>query len=120
MYSAASANFQYKCTFLDINDIFLYREVPLYVYIYVFHYLTVAAIFHPGDNKEHLKVTLLRVDSSLQGVLSCLPDFNPSSRNGMVEDPDHAPFLIAGATGLHIGSSELREKAAEVIHAACK
>ncbi|XP_062168697.1 proteasome activator subunit 4-like isoform X2 [Alnus glutinosa] len=74
----------------------------------------------PGDNKEHLKVTLLRVDSSLQGVLSCLPDFNPSSRNGMVEDPDHAPFLIAGATGLHIGSSELREKAAEVIHAACK
>ena len=65
-------------------------------------------------------MTLLRVDSSLQGVLPCLPDFNPSSKNGMVEDPDRAPFLIAGATGLHIGSSELREKAAEVIHAACK
>ncbi|KAF3973789.1 hypothetical protein ACB098_06G003200 [Castanea mollissima] len=74
----------------------------------------------PGDRNEHLKVTLLRIDSSLQGVLSCLPDFNPSSRNGTVEDPDHSPFLIAGATGSSVGSTELREKATEVIHAACK
>lgn len=65
-------------------------------------------------------MTLLRIDSSLQGVLSCLPDFNPSSRNGTVEDPDHSPFLIAGATGSSVGSTELREKATEVIHAACK
>lgn len=74
----------------------------------------------PGDEKEHLKVTLLRIDSSLQGVLSCLPDFIPSSRNGMVEDPEHASFLIAGATGSSVGSIHLREKAAEIIHKACK
>lgn len=74
----------------------------------------------PGNEKEHLKVTLLRIDSSLQGVLSCLPDFRPSSMNGMVEDPGHVSFLIAGATGSCVGSTALREKAADVIHATCK
>ena len=78
------------------------------------------AICHTGDEKEHLKVTLLRIDSSLQGVLSCLPDFRPSSSNAVVEDPDHTSFLIAGATGSSVGSTQLREKAAEVIHASCK
>ncbi|KAK9269629.1 hypothetical protein L1049_001406 [Liquidambar formosana] len=38
-----------------------------------------------GNEKEHLKVTLLRIDSSLQGVLSCLPDFSLSSKNKMVD-----------------------------------
>ncbi|KAG8385951.1 hypothetical protein BUALT_Bualt03G0098600 [Buddleja alternifolia] len=74
----------------------------------------------PGSEKDHLKVTLLRVDSSLQGVLSCLPDFRPSSKNGMVKEPGFPPFLIAGATGSSIGSSELREKAANIIHESCK
>ncbi|WCJ32534.1 Proteasome activator subunit 4 [Euphorbia peplus] len=73
-----------------------------------------------GNEKEHLKVTLLRIDSSLQGVLSCLPDFRPSSRNGIVNDPDHGSFFIAGATGSTVGSIELREKAATIIHTACK
>ncbi|KVI02356.1 Armadillo-like helical [Cynara cardunculus var. scolymus] len=70
----------------------------------------------PGNEKDHLKVTLLRIDSSLQGVLSCLPDFIPSFRNGKV-DP---PFLIAGATGASVGSTRLREKAANIIHIASK
>ncbi|KAL8033297.1 hypothetical protein ABFX02_13G151400 [Erythranthe guttata] len=74
----------------------------------------------PGDEKDHLKVTLLRVDSSLQGVLSCLPDFSPSSENGMVKEASFSPFLIAGATGSRVGSSELRQKAANVIHETCK
>ncbi|XP_011095624.1 proteasome activator subunit 4 isoform X1 [Sesamum indicum] len=74
----------------------------------------------PGDEKDHLKVTLLRVDSSLQGVLSCLPDFRPSSENGMVKEAGCSPFLIAGATGSCVGSSELREKAADVIHETCR
>lgn len=65
-------------------------------------------------------MTLLRLDSSLQGVLSCLPDFRPPSRNGIVDDPGHIPFLIAGASGASVGSIELREKAAEIIHVACK
>lgn len=65
-------------------------------------------------------MTLLRVDSSLQGVLSCLPDFKRPSRNGMFEDPGYVPFLIAGATGSYVGSTALREKAADIIHATCK
>ncbi|CAL5335470.1 unnamed protein product [Camellia sinensis] len=73
-----------------------------------------------GNEKEHLKVTLLRLDSSLQGVLSCLPDFRLSFGNGMVDDLGHIPFLIAGATGARVGSAELREKAADIIHTACK
>ncbi|KAL5803775.1 hypothetical protein ACOSQ3_030575 [Xanthoceras sorbifolium] len=73
----------------------------------------------PGNEKEHLKVTLLRIESTLQGVLSCLPDFSPSSRNEMIEDPG-PPFLIAGASGSSVGSTELREKAADIIHASCK
>ncbi|CAL5202430.1 unnamed protein product [Lathyrus oleraceus] len=72
-----------------------------------------------GDEKEHLKVTLLRIESSLQGLFSCLPDFVPDSRNGMVEDPNHT-FLIAGATGCTVGTTALREKATEIVHAACK
>ncbi|XP_042004596.1 proteasome activator subunit 4-like [Salvia splendens] len=74
----------------------------------------------PGDEKDHFKVTLLRVDSSLQGVLSCLPDFRPSSENGMVKEAGASPFLIAGATGSCVGSTELRQKAANVIHETCK
>ncbi|CAI0540944.1 unnamed protein product, partial [Linum tenue] len=74
----------------------------------------------PGNEKEHLKVTLLRIDSSLQGVLSCLPDFSPASRNGIVNDPSYITSLIAGATGATVGSSELREKAAEIVHSVCK
>lgn len=72
-----------------------------------------------GDEKEHLKVTLLRIESSLQGLFSCLPDFVPASKNGMVEDSNHT-FLIAGATGCTVGTTALREKATEIVHAACK
>lgn len=65
-------------------------------------------------------MTLLRIDSSLQGVLSCLPDFRPSCRNGMAEEQSDFPFLIAGATGSCVGTMELRAKAADVIHATCQ
>lgn len=74
----------------------------------------------PGIEKEHLKVTLLRIDSSLQGVLSCLPDFRPSYRNGMAEEQPDIPFVIAGATGSCVGTMELRAKAADIIHATCQ
>jgi proteasome activator subunit 4 len=48
-----------------------------------------------------------------------LPDFVPASKNGTVEDPKHT-FLIAGATGCTVGTTALREKATEIVHAACK
>ncbi|KAJ6818123.1 proteasome activator subunit 4 [Iris pallida] len=70
--------------------------------------------------KEHLKVTLLRIYSSLQGVMSCLPDMRPSCKNGGAKDLDDNYFLIAGAVGSPVGSSEMRERAAQQIHEACK
>lgn len=82
--------------------------------------LIIDAIVCTGDEKEHLKVTLLRIYSSLQGVMSCLPDMRPSYRNKGAEDMDHGNFLIAGAVGSSVGSSEMRERAAQHIHVACK
>lgn len=79
--------------------------------------LIIYQLWSTGNEKDHLKVTLLRIDSSLQGVLSCLPDFIPSFKNGKVENP---PFLIAGATGSSVGSIKLREKAANIVHVASK
>ena len=70
--------------------------------------------------KDHLKVTLLRIDSSLQGVSSCLPDFSPCFMNGKLEGSGSNLFLIAGATGSKVGSVAFRERAADVIHAASK
>lgn len=74
----------------------------------------------PGDEKEHLKVTLLRIYSSLQGVMSCLPDMSPSCKNRGTKDFDLNHSVIAGAIGSCIGSAEMREKAAQQIHIACK
>ena len=62
---------------------------------------------------------LLQIDSSLQGVLSCMPDFIPSFKNGKVGSPVPS-FFIAGASGPSVGSTKLREKAADIIHAACR
>lgn len=73
-----------------------------------------------GNEKDHLKVTLLRIDSSLQGVLSCLPDFHPTVAPDTAEDTLEGLFLLAGAAGARVGSTEMRVKAAEVIHAACR
>ena len=87
--------------------------------MYAFLTAILNVLCHAGDEKEHLKVTLLRIESSLQGLFSCLRDFVPDSRNGMVEDSNHM-FLMAGATGCTVGSTALREKATEVVHAACK
>ncbi|XP_057530197.1 proteasome activator subunit 4-like isoform X1 [Amaranthus tricolor] len=73
-----------------------------------------------GNEKDYLKVTLLRIDSSLQGVLSCLPDFNPSLVTDNVEDTVQDLFLLAGAAGARVGSTEMRVRAAQVIHATCR
>lgn len=73
-----------------------------------------------GHEKDHLKVTLLRIDSSLQGVSSCLPDFRPSFVDAKAEDPSHSLFLIAGAIGSRVGSTDMRQKAADTMHAVCK
>ncbi|MCO5605356.1 hypothetical protein L7F22_059539 [Adiantum nelumboides] len=70
-----------------------------------------------AKEKEHLRVVLLRIDSSLRGVQSCLPDFRSSAAvtdNGEVE-----PYFISGAIGASVGSAHLREEAADILHLAC-
>ncbi|GFQ02550.1 proteasome activator subunit 4 [Phtheirospermum japonicum] len=49
-----------------------------------------------------------------------LDQYKPSSGNGMVKESGCSPFTIAGATGSCVGSSELRQKAADIIHETCK
>ncbi|XP_074569693.1 proteasome activator subunit 4 [Curcuma longa] len=73
-----------------------------------------------GDEKEHLKVTLLRIYSSLQGVMSCLPDMHPSCKHREAKIVDFDSSVIAGAVGPSIGSADMRERAAQQIHAACR
>lgn len=52
--------------------------------------------------------------------MSCLPDMRPSYKNSSSKEEDHATFLIAGASGPSVGTSQMRERAAQVIHVACK
>ncbi|KAI0501736.1 hypothetical protein KFK09_016681 [Dendrobium nobile] len=73
-----------------------------------------------GNEKELLKVTLLRIYSSLQGVMSCLPEMRPSLRSTSITDQDYNFFLIAGAVGSPVGNSEMRERAAQQVHVACR
>lgn len=73
-----------------------------------------------GIEKEHLKVTLLQIYSSLQGVMSCLPDMRPSCENSGTKDFNYDNFLIAGAVGSSVGNSEMRERAAQHMHDACR
>ena len=72
-----------------------------------------------AEEKEHIRVLLLRVNSSLRGVRSCLPDF----KECQVTPVDHQevqPYFIAGASGASVGSVELREEAAATLHLCCK
>eukprot|EP01018_Ginkgo_biloba_P025861 Gb_28182 [translate_table: standard] len=73
-----------------------------------------------GYGKEHLKVILLRIDASLQGVRSCLPDFQSLPKNGKPENQKSIVSFIAGAAGVSIGSTKLRQETAEMIDIACK
>ncbi|XP_062228827.1 proteasome activator subunit 4 [Phragmites australis] len=72
-----------------------------------------------GDEKEHLKVTLLRIYSALHGVMSCLPEMRPTYKDGRSKEVEPI-FFIAGSAGSTVGSSEMREKASELVHTACR
>ncbi|XP_057863518.2 proteasome activator subunit 4 isoform X2 [Cryptomeria japonica] len=73
-----------------------------------------------GYDKQHLRVILLQIDASLQGVRSCLPDFNPMPRDGKHENEKHNTAFIWGAAGVSIGTVELRQETAETIDITCK
>jgi hypothetical protein len=56
-------------------------------------------------------VLLLRVDASLRGVRSCLPDFETGFK-----DHSGQPLVVAGAAGATVGSVVLREETATTLH----
>ncbi|KAG0602531.1 hypothetical protein M758_10G020700 [Ceratodon purpureus] len=66
-----------------------------------------------GQLKEHLRVLLLRIESTFSGLRTCLPDFPHPIEELSVP-------TLAGASGVTVGSSALREEAAEIIHQACE
>ena len=66
-----------------------------------------------GNQKEHLRVLLLRVESTLFGLRTCLPDFPYADG----KPPSKA---LAGMAGVSVASAALREEAAEIMHQACK
>lgn len=69
-----------------------------------------------GQEKEELRVVLLRMEASLHGVRSCLPDFK-----GLATAEVTAQHLtIAGAAGATVGSVQLREETANTLHIACE
>jgi proteasome activator subunit 4 len=55
----------------------------------------------------------------LHGVMSCLPEIRPSYTDGRFLEVESTVF-IAGSAGSTVGSSEMREKAAEFVHIACR
>lgn len=65
-----------------------------------------------GELKEHLRVLLLRIEATLYGLRTSLPDFP--------HPVGEAPVAtLAGVHGVTVGTSALREEAAEAIHQAC-
>eukprot|EP00250_Pteridium_aquilinum_P007746 c17405_g1_i1 orf=311-5854(-) len=72
-----------------------------------------------AQEKEHLRVVLIRIDASLRGVRSCLPDFKSSQSRSLVDGERVQPYFISGAIGVPVGSVDLREDAAETLHLAC-
>ena len=68
------------------------------------------------QEKEHLRVLLLRIEGTLYGLGTCLPDFSShTSAKGVI-----GPLAVVGAAGATIGTSELRERISGIVHQVCE
>ena len=75
---------------------------------------------HSILQNQLLRVILLQIDASLQGARSCLPDFHPQQGDAKHDGEKYSTSYISGASGVCIGSTELREESADVVDFACK
>lgn len=76
---------------------------------------------YSGQEKEHMRVLLLRVEAVLCGLGSCLPDFySPPGVSNPTGGEHVCPMTIVGASGPSIASAKLREETAEIIHQVCE
>lgn len=73
-----------------------------------------------SGNKEFLRVLFLRLDASLRGVGSCLPDFHMPADSRSTDANAKQPLTVAGAFGARVGDRKLREETADVLHGACE
>ncbi|KAJ4811141.1 Proteasome activator complex subunit 4 [Rhynchospora pubera] len=76
-----------------------------------------------GDSgsENRLKVSLLRIKCSLEGVLSCLPEMQPTYKDSELKSTKFSNYvLISGSNGTTVGSSEMRERVAKLIHSTCQ
>ncbi|BBN11909.1 proteasome activator subunit 4 [Marchantia polymorpha subsp. ruderalis] len=70
--------------------------------------------------KEYLRVLFLRIDATLRGVGSCLPDFDLAPSSGASGSKAKRRLNVLGAFGASVGDNKLREEAADTLHAACE
>ncbi|XP_078162594.1 proteasome activator subunit 4-like isoform X3 [Carex rostrata] len=76
--------------------------------------------FTKSVSEDHLKVSLLRIKCSLEGVLSCLPDMQPIYKDLELKSTKFSNYLlISGSNGAAVGSPEMRERVAQLIHSTC-
>lgn len=74
-----------------------------------------------GGEKDAWRVALLRLLACLDGVQSCLPDFLPPGHGENTSAGTSEEVLtVVGSSGTSIGSSDLREEIAKVLHEACQ
>eukprot|EP00250_Pteridium_aquilinum_P022210 c25325_g1_i2 orf=249-5699(+) len=72
---------------------------------------------YAGQEKEHLRVLLLRVEGALCGLGSCLPDFDGHANS--TEGDRAGRLTVVGAAGATVGTPELREETSKIVHQVC-
>lgn len=72
---------------------------------------------YAGQEKEHLRVLLLRVEGALCGLGSCLPDFETHANSN--DGEGSGPLTVVGSAGATVGTSELREETSKIVHQVC-
>ncbi|KAL3680307.1 hypothetical protein R1sor_023263 [Riccia sorocarpa] len=73
-----------------------------------------------GQGKDYLRVLFLRIDATLRGVGSCLPDFEMLPE-GEASGPNSKRRLnVIGAFGATVGDVTLRQEAAKILTEACE
>ncbi|KAL2630922.1 hypothetical protein R1flu_015608 [Riccia fluitans] len=73
-----------------------------------------------GQGKEYLRVLFLRIDATLRGVGSCLPDFEMVPEAGASGSKSKRRLNFVGAFGTTVGDVTSRYEAAEILNEACE
>eukprot|EP00850_Spirogloea_muscicola_P020092 SM000207S06167 [mRNA] locus=s207:23213:37436:- [translate_table: standard] len=84
---------------------------------------------HISLEKDAWRTTLLRLDSCLRGVRSCLPELvaeggaraaTETAAVSMSQVSSEEALTVAGSSGPSVGSAAIRREVVEILHQACK